>query len=154
LLKESPDNQMKSTYYELLAEAYFQQDEYKKALSYAEYASSLLIAGTDKNRLEHLNEILFRIHYMLGNRVIADSLYQKFISSKDSVFSLSSFMVDAELREKYEARKSSQKIDVQKLELKNAKFLRQSLTGVIVFALILCVVIYGRLREKARNEHL
>src|SRR5690606_19607099 len=41
LLKESPDNQMKSTYYELLAEAYFQQDEYKKALSYAEYASSL-----------------------------------------------------------------------------------------------------------------
>jgi len=154
LLKENPDDLMKANYYKLLAEAYYEQNEFKKALSYAEYASSLLKGGGQTQSVNHLNEILFRIHYILGNRVIADSLYREYTSSRDSVFSLNSVTVDAELREKYEAQKRTQQIDVQMLELKNAKFLRQSLLGVIIFAVVLCIVIYGRLREKARNEHL
>lgn len=154
LLKQNSDNLMKSNYYRLLAETYYEQDDFKKALSYAEYAATLLRESGVKKGTNNLDEILFRLHYILGNKEIADSLYVKYNAARDSSFSLSSLSVDAELRKKFEVEKRTQQIDLQTLELENAKFLRRGLFGVIVFAIILCIVIYGRLREKARNEHL
>src|SRR5690606_22408842 len=104
LLKGNPDNLMLANYYKLLAEAYYERNEFKKALSYAEYSASLLREGGQLKSVNHLDEILFRIHYILGNREIADSLYQAYTNSRESAFSLSSLAVDAELREKYEAQ--------------------------------------------------
>ena len=154
LLADNPDDLMKANYYKLLAEAYYEKDEYKKALAYAEHAADLLRKGGQSKSVNDLEEILFRLHYVLGNRKAADSLYTQFTATRDSVFSMNSFSADAEMREKYEAQRRTQQIELQKLEIHSARFLRHSLFGVIIFAIILCVVIYGRLREKARNERL
>lgn len=153
-LKENPDDLMKANYYKLLAEYYFRKGEFTKSLNYAEYAANLLREGGQTRNVNDMDEILFRLHYILGNRKIADSLYSHFSTTRDSLFTRSSIAADAEMRGRYEAEKRNQQIEFQALALNSEKFLRRSLVGIVAFALILCFVIYGRLREKARSERL
>src|SRR5690606_16897907 len=144
----------RANYYKLLAEYYFRKGEFTKSLNYAEYAANLLRDGGQTKSVNAMDEILFRLHYILGNRKVADSLYTHFSATRDSLFTRSSITADAEMRGRYEAEKRNQQLEIQELALNSEKFLRRSLVGIIVFALLLCFVIYGRLREKARSERL
>jgi len=154
LLEENSDDLMKANYYKLLAETLYQKGQFKEALTFAEKATRILKAGGENLSANNLEDLLFRIHYLLGNRETADSLYNQFNASRDSMFSMKSFSVDAEMRQKYSTEKRIQQIEFQELELKNARYLRQGLLGILVFSVLLCVLIYGRLREKARNERI
>lgn len=154
LLNENTDDLMEANYFKLLAEALYQNEQYEQSLVYAQRASDLLSKGGQTMGVNHMEDLLFRLNYLLGDRVVGDSLYNKFMATNDSIFSLESASIDAEMRQKYALEKRNQEVAYKDLELKNGKYLRQGLVGFLVFAVLLCVVIYGRLREKAKNERL
>jgi two-component sensor histidine kinase len=154
LLSENADDLMEANYYKLLSEALYQNEKYEEALIHAERAAELLSKGGQTMGVHLMEEMLFRLNYLLGNRAAGDSLYSKFITTNDSIFSLETAALDAEMREKYASERRTQEVAYKDLELTNAKYMRQGLLGFLVFAVLLCVVIYGRLREKAKNERL
>lgn len=154
LLNDNSDNLMKANYAKLLSEAYYLEDNFEESLVHAEEASELLRAGGQTQGVFHMSDLLFRLHYLLGNRKKADSIYNRFATTDDSLYSRDKMNLDADLRQKYESEKRIQQIDVQNLELAHAKYFRQGLIGILILAVILCVVVYGRLREKAKNERI
>lgn len=154
LLQENSDNLMKANYSKLLSEAYYLEDNFEESLIAAKEASELLRAGGQTQGIYHMSNLLFRLHYLLGNRVKADSIYDQFALADDSLYSRERMNLDADLRQKYESEKRMQQIDLQKMELAHAKYFRQGLIGILILTVILCVVVYGRLREKAKNERI
>src|SRR5690606_17097584 len=71
-----------------------------------------------------------------------------------SIFSLNSLFIDAELRQKYESEKREQQISLQSLQLENAKYSRQTLLGISILTILICLIIYARLRQKGKNEQI
>lgn len=154
LMQNNSDDLIRLNYYKLLAEIFYEKGQLEESLAMAEKAMKLLKSDThiiDYNRVQSL---LFKIHYLLGNRTVADSIYDQFNATRDSIFSLRSFFINADLREKYESEKRNQQISLQNLQLKNAKYSRQTLVGISVLTIFICIIIYGRLREKGKNEQI
>ncbi|WP_118196362.1 sensor histidine kinase [Albibacterium indicum] len=154
LLNENSDNLMKANYAKLLSEAYYLQDKFEESLVHAEEASELLRLGGQTQGVFHMSDLLFRLYYLLGDRAKADSIYKQYAAMDDSLYSRERMNLDADLRQKYESEKRMQQIELQNLELVHAKYFRQGLIGILILAVILCVVVYGRLREKAKNERI
>jgi len=154
LLNENSDNLMKANYSKLLSEAYYLEDNFEESLVHANEASELLRLGGQTQGVFHMSDLLFRLHYLLGDRQKADSIYEQFAATDDSLYSRERMNLDADLRQKYESEKRMQQIDLQNLELTHAKYFRQGLIGILILTVILCVVVYGRLREKAKNERI
>src|SRR5690606_35771553 len=75
LLEVNSDDLIESKYYKLLAEGYYQRGDYEDALRYAEKSLKLLRNSEQNLSVNHLDDLLFRIHYLLGNRETADSIY-------------------------------------------------------------------------------
>ena len=154
LMQNNSDDLTKLNYYKLLAEVFYQKGQLEESLAFAEQAMKLLNSDTHTIGYNRIQGLLFKIHYLLGNRSTADSIYDQFNATRDSIFSLRSFFIDADLREKYESEKRTQQISLQSLQLKNAKYSRQTLVGISVLAIFICIIIYARLREKGKNEQI
>lgn len=154
LMQDDFDDLTKLNYYKLLADVFYRKGQLKEALAFAEQATRLLNSDTHTIGYNRIQGLLFKIHYLLGNRKVADSIYNQFNATRDSIFSLRSFLIDAELREKYESEEREQQISLQSLQLKSAKYSRQTLVGISTLAILLCIVIYGRLRQKGKNEQI
>lgn len=154
LLNKNSDNLMKANYSKLLSETYYLEDNFEESLVHAEEATELLRRGGQTQGVQDMADVLFRLHYLLGNRAEADSIYEQFAKTDALLYSRERLNLDADLRQKYESEKRLQQIDLQNMQLSHAKYFRQGLIGILILSVILIVVVYGRLREKAKNERI
>ncbi|MGK6350861.1 sensor histidine kinase [Parapedobacter sp. DT-150] len=133
-------------------ELYFLGD-YSSALDVCERLYTQL---KDKARTETwsgLRALQARIHYARGNLQKADSLFNDYAYTKDSLYAAQYIGQGAAMHENYQLEKFERQIREQELQLSNTNYQRYGLIGGIVVLLAVLGILYFHFREKDKLAH-
>ncbi|WP_028296729.1 sensor histidine kinase [Olivibacter sitiensis] len=142
--------QLMAKYEEYRAVSFYMKKEYQNALERALACEKYMRLGGQDRDEQTIRPMLIKLYYLLGMREQGDSLFTRYSTVNDSVFSQHAIASDTEMRSKYNAEQQEKEIELQRLAIKNASIVRTALIGAGIFLLILAAFFLLRAKEKER----
>ncbi len=136
-----------------IAHAYFQKNDFKKAVFYAQKVVQNPIENIPLRTATNAYEVLYKANRAIGNEHEALLAYEKFVVLKERLFNEQIVLEMSFLRQKLKENELNKTIENEKIVIKNQKELRNYLFLAILTFLIISLLLFyfNRLLNKKNN---